>query len=245
MFGAGSLSGMFSKGKTKSRTKTNMDYWTEEQQKLARGFFGDYLQPRVGKGLPAYEGQLPGTAGPSDVQKGLFADAEKGTGLFSSWARLAGPDEWNKRVAERAATRSSYLKPAREKEDAALKQRAASLGLTSSSDVLKSEMDLGHSRELEDDAFRQGMYDAYEKLGLEVTPQAIESMGKIGEMQRQITEAGLGAHFTEWLRTQPEYSPVIDQILAALGLKGEEQGSSKTSGDAEQWGVEGTSALGF
>jgi hypothetical protein len=235
-FGVGG-SGGYGSSSERSSQNWSANYWTPEQKKAAGDLWSNYFSTRIGTGLPGYGGQLPGTSGPSDIQKTLFGDAEAGTGAFASWARLAGPEEWHKRVSERAATEQGLLQPAREKEDALLKSRMAGLGLSSSSDVVKAEMDLSNQRELQDQQFRQGMYDYYENLGLQVTPQVIETMSQLGESQRQITEQGLQSKFQEWLRTQPEYSPVIEQLLGYLGLRGEESGQSSSRGSSTSWGI--------
>lgn len=245
-FGA-SLGGFLTGGKEKSRTKTSTqtNYWTPEQQKLGKSLFADYLQPRVGTGLQTYWGQLPGTAGATAPEKSLFSQAGTGTGLFSLGTALGDPNNWQNLVNQRVGSYDILNKPVYEAQDTALKEGMAKMGLSYSSDLLKKETDVAEQRAAQRQAFAQNMYDAYQKLGLEANQQTIDNMLKVGELQRQIEEAGLTAKFQEWLRTRPEYSPVIDQLLAALGIKAysSEQGTQKYSGDTFNWGSSGN--IGF
>jgi hypothetical protein len=240
MFGLG---GGYGQGSEESEGSYSKDLWTPQQKKTAKGFYQNYLRDRIGQGMPGYEGEL--TAGPSDIQNTLFSDVKSGTGAFGAWANLAkGPEEWNRRVAERSATEQGLLAPERAKEDALLKSKMASMGLSSSSDVLKAGMDLSNKRELQDTQFRQQLYDQYEQLGLQVTPQVISAISDIGNTQREIEQQGLTAKYQEWLRQQPEYSPVIAQLLQFLGLRGAESGTSEASGSSTSWGVTGEGETG-
>jgi hypothetical protein len=193
------------------------------------------MQPFIGKGATPYAGQLPGTYGLSGIQKQLVGGAETGTGPFAAYANIANPEEWKKRTAERAETRESWLAPRRQKEDALLKEKMANMGLTYSSDVVKAGMDVAQTREAEDATFRQGIYDQYEKMGIEAAPELIQLTAQVGEMDRSIQEAGLGAEFQEWLRTQPEYSPYIDMMFRILGLQPKMDADTSTTA----WGVSG------
>lgn len=208
-------------GGGKEKTKTDMDMWTDWQKKLGRLFGEEYLMPRLGKGMERYEGILPGTSGPSGVQQQVFDVA-------AGWTPFGGAESMDERVAERLGTRRKLMQPTWEKEDALLKEQAYKMGLASSSDVLKERAQLQHTRAAEEEAFSQGLYDLYEQWNLELTPQAMQTMAQVGEMQRMITEQGHQAEFNEWLRTQPEYSPVIDQILAVLGMQPVQRGTQES-----------------
>lgn len=56
-------------------------------------------------------------------------------------------------------------------------------------------------------------------------PQRAEMMNNIqaamqyGSLPRELAQAALDASFQEWLRTQPEYSPIIQQALSYLGMQ--------------------------
>lgn len=226
--GGGSGYGVIGGGKEK--TKTDIERWTKGQKKVSRRFINEYLMGRVGQGMERYGGILPGTSGPSDVEKGVYDAAE-------GWTPFGGAADMDERVSERLDTRRKLMKPTWEKEDALLKEQAFKMGLGSSSDILKERSDVQHIRGAEEEAFSQGLYDMYEQWNLELTPQAMATMAKVGESQRAITEAGHQAEFNEWIRTQPEYSPVIDQILALLGMQPVEKGTQKT--DYMYWEVGG------
>jgi len=230
---AGMISGTGGGGR--EQTQTDINKWTPEQQKLGQSFINDYLMGRVGQGMEGYGGILPGTGGPSDVQKRTFAAAE-------GWSPFGGADTMDERVSERLATRRNLMRPSWEKETALLKEKGASMGLSHSSDILKAQSDLGHTRVAEEEQFTQRLYDMYEQWNLELTPQALQTMTQVGETQRQITEQGHQARFDEWIRTQPEYSPVIDQILAMLGMQPVEVGEQET--DYSYWELTGTVAGG-
>ena len=116
------------------------------------------------------------------------------------------------------------------------------MGLAYSSDVLKERGDLAQRRSAEEEQFTQGLYDMYEQWNLELTPQAMQTMAQVGETQRMITEQGHQAKFDEWIRTQPEYSPIIDQILAVLGMQPVEKGEQKSK--YSYWEASGTVAGG-
>jgi hypothetical protein len=178
--GGGSGYGVIGGGKEK--TKTDIDRWTPEQKKLGRSFITDYLTPRLGQGLERYGGILPGTSGPSAAQQKVFAAAE-------GWTPFGGAADMDERVSERLGTRRKLMQPTWEKEDALLKEQAAKMGLSYSSDVLKRRSDVAHTRAAEEEAFTQGLYDMYEQWNLELTPQAMQTMVQVGEAQRMITES--------------------------------------------------------
>jgi len=123
MGGGGSVSGTMGGGT--ETTKTDMKRWTPEQQKLARTFMTDYLQPRVGHGIEGYGGILPGTSGPGAAQQKVFAAAE-------GWTPFGGADTMDERVSERLGTRRKLMQPTWEKEDALLKEQAFKMGANNS-----------------------------------------------------------------------------------------------------------------
>jgi hypothetical protein len=57
-------------------------------------------------------------------------------------------------------------------------------------------------------------------------------------MQKDIEDQGLQAEYDEWIRTQPEYSPVIEQMMAYLGLQG--VAKTKGKGSTSSWSVTGS-----
>lgn len=243
--GFGSLSGALGLGgeSKDSKTTTNMTTQTPEQKKLMQDFIA-WLSPNVGKAATPYTGNLPGTSGPSAIQSNLFDQAQQGTGPFAAYSNLWNPEAWNQRVAEQTQARQALLEPEREKAAALYKEGAAKMGLASDSSTLKGQVDLRKQWIAEDDLYAQQLYDKYEQLGLQVTPEAINTLTSLGAAQREITEAGLSAQFQEWLRTQPEYSPYIDTILSILGMQPVKVGTSKTSEDSFAWstGLGGTIA---
>ena len=48
--------------------------------------------------------------------------------------------------------------------------------------------------------------------------QAAQQAWQMGEQQRQIERERVTAQLQEFLRTQPEYSPIVEQVLNYLGL---------------------------
>ncbi|MBW1996370.1 MAG: hypothetical protein JRJ29_00255 [Deltaproteobacteria bacterium] len=246
------LGGGFSKDKQKSKQKSkekrDIWYWTPEQRELASSFIGDYLTPRLGQGLPAYTGQLPGTA-QSAVFNKLAQDAMQGTGAFAAWNRVLSPQDWEQGVQERLAARERYMQPIWQKEDAALKESMRNMGLQHSTDMLKKMADIHEQRAALTDMFAQNLYDQYEQMGLQVAPQVVDALSRIGAAQYQMENAGLEAQFREWLRTQPEYSPVLEQILDMLKLtpvqKGKIKTKGKAKGSASGWDIGGGMKLGF
>jgi len=228
-FRIASISGYYQEQRTHGDEKRDLQRWTPEQQKLAKQFIDEYLTPRLGKGLEEYQGRLPGTGGPSTLQAKAFAaleDVDMGT-----------PEDWTNRVNTYLESRRKYLAPTYEKQDALLKEKMASMGLQHSTDVLKAQSDVLGTRAAEESMIGAEKYDQYEQMGLTVYPQMLAS---IGTMQKEIEDAGDVARFQEWLRTQPEYSPVIDQIMSILGMQPVEKGDIQTRGFTQEWGASGS-----
>lgn len=250
IFGGGS--GSYSQASTKGKSKTDM--WTSEQKKVAKqlgGWLGGY---DLKEGIPGYEGQLAGTSRPETLSA-LFSGAQayatgadqgnewtgppaEGSGLFQHYRQWSNPEEQEARVSERLDARRRLLAPQQEQEDAALRSKMASMGLGSSSDVLKKQMDIEETRRAEEDLYAMDMLDKYEALGFQASEAALGTLQQIGGMQKQIEDMGAQAEYDEWLRTQPEYNPIVEQMMAYLGLQGVSTTKSKESTSA--WSVSGS-----
>jgi hypothetical protein len=126
----GMLSGYYQEQRTHGDEKRDIKKWTPEQQKLAKQFISDYLMPRLGEGLPEYEGTLPGTTGPSPLQAKAFSALEE--------IDMGTPEDWTERVNKFLESRREYLEPTHEKQDALLKEKMASMGLQNIGRVLQA-----------------------------------------------------------------------------------------------------------
>ena len=241
MFG-GSGSGSYSESDTKMSSKS--DFWTKRQHKIAEQL-GSWISGHdLSKGMPKYEGQLAGTYTPKSMQS-MFRGAEQyatgktgpwqgggeGSQLFKHYGTWASPEKREAAIGERLESRREMLRPGREKEDAAMKAQMAAMGLSSSSDVLKKQADIESGRQAEEAYMASDLRDRYEELGFQASESGLNRLSEISAMDYQVKNAGLEAEFTEWLRTQPEYSPMIEMMMGYLGLQGvsSTEGQSKTT----------------
>lgn len=233
---SGSMSGSTTTGQSES------DFWTKKQHEIAQQLGSFISDQDLSQGATAYGGQLAGTAKPESLQN-LFSGAnafssgdmksgQPGSNLFQHYQMYSNPEEREARIGERLESRRAMLQPGREKEDAALKAKMARMGITSSSDMVKKQMDVGATREAEEGLIASDLRDRYESMGFQASEAALQSIGQIGTMQKQIEDMGAQAEYDEWLRTQPEYNPMIDIMMQYLGLQGESKTKSQESTSA-------------
>lgn len=160
-----------------------------------------------------------------------------GTDPFAHYSYFANPQE---RTQAQMEAYQQMMAPSREKEDSMLKQKMANMGLTHSSDMLKAVSDLQATRGAQDTLMGLEMLDKYEALGFEANEAALNRLTDIGTTQYEIINKGLQAEFDEWLRTQPEYNPMIDKMMSYLGL----QTKADTTTHGQSWNVKGSASYG-
>jgi len=252
MFG-GSGSGSYSSSKT--RMSSESDFWTKRQHQIAEQLGSWMSGADLSKGMKKYGGQLGGTYTPRSMQSmfsgadayargemqpqgGAYGRAPEGSQLFQHYDTWKDPAARETAIGERLEARSRMLAPGREREDSAMKAQMAAMGLSYSSDMLKQQADVTKSREAEEDFLASGLRDRYEELGFQASEAGLNRLTEISQMDYQVKNAGLEAEFQEWLRTQPEYSPMIEMMMNYLGL----QGVSSTTGDSQTsaWSVSGS-----
>lgn len=250
MFG-GSGSGSYSQSKT--AMKSQSDFWTKRQHKIAEQLGGWISGHDLTRGMPAYQGQLAGTYTPQSMQSmfsganayargdmagGPWQEPAEGSQLFQHYNQWSDPAARERAIDTRLEARRTMLQPERERQDAAMKSQMAAMGLSSSSDMLKKQMDLQQTREAEESLIASDLRDRYEELGFQASEAGLNRLSEIGSLDYQIKNAGLEAEFNEWMRTQPEYSPVIELMMGYLGL----QGVASTKGDSKTtaWSVSGS-----
>jgi hypothetical protein len=251
MFG-GSGSGSYSSSKTSMNSES--DFWTKRQHKIAEQLGGWMSGHDLTKGMPKYQGQLAGSYTPQSMQT-MFGAAnryaaggqkpanawetrEPGSQLFAHYDQYSDPAKREAAIGERLEARRQMLAPQREKQDSAMKAQMASMGLSSSSDVLKHQSDIESVRQGEEAMMASQMRDRYEELGFQASEAGLNRLTEISNMDYQVKNAGLAAEFEEFMRTQPEYSPMIEMMMGYLGL----QGVSSTKGDSstKAWSVSGS-----
>jgi hypothetical protein len=249
-FGGGS--GSYSQSSTKGRSES--DFWTKEQKKVAQQlgkWMGGY---DLSQGAKKYEGPLAGTAtneslqalfsgagayAKGDMKRGPWdAQAPEGSNLFQHYQQWSSPEEREARIGERLESRRAMLGPEQAKQDAAMKAKMRSMGLASSTDALQQEADIAQTRQAEESLIASDLRDRYEQLGFQASESALQSIQQIGGMQKQIEDMGYQAEYDEWLRTQPEYNPMVDLMMKYLGLQG--TAKTKSNENTSAWSVSGS-----
>lgn len=188
-------------------------------------------------GQPYVEGAVdPNTGQRMEWQPGQ-KDLQQEGDLFSHYSYFANPED---RTRARMEAYQKMIGPERQKEDSMLKQKMANMGLSHSTDMLKAVSDLHETRGAQDTLMGLEMLDKYEQLGFEANEAALNRLTDIGTTQYEIVNKGLQSEFDEWLRTQPEYNPMIDKMLAYLGL----QTKADTTTHGQSWNVKGSASYG-
>lgn len=248
MFGGGG-SGFFQQSKSKSKSKEK--FWTGEQQKVAKGlgnYYQQWIDPETGTltGVNPYEGKLAGTYEPgamSNLFKQATAYSEgdyEGSPLFRHYAQYSDPEQRAQMVEDRVGVRQRILDPQQEKQDSLMRAKMKSMGLQHSTDMLKTQADIEGVRQAETEAYAMDLMDRYEQLGFEASEAAMQTLSNVASMDYEITNRGLEAEFNEWLRMQPENNPIIEQMMAYLGLQGIAESKGKVG--TTEWGVSGSAS---
>ncbi len=88
-----------------------------------------------------------------------------------------------------------------------------------------------------------GVAGSMAELGENIKMGRIEGAMTYGSLPRLLMQAELDARYNEWLRTRPEYNPIIEQALAFMGTEG--LTAYVTEGQDSAWGSILGSALGI
>ena len=78
-----------------------------------------------------------------------------------------------------------------------------------------------------------GMAGSMAELGENIKMGRIEGAMTYGSLPRLLMQAELDARYNEWLRTRPEYNPIIEQALAFMGI--ESLAIYATAGESAAW----------
>jgi hypothetical protein len=210
---------------------------TPEQQQLM-SLLGQYLQSKLGTGLPTYTGQQ--TAGLSDLQtQGIskISDAlnagqtplvQQGLGAYSELLKGMSPQESANYYeqyyapAENAYLKNTLIPTFKESmvPGGTLRSTGTERGI---GDIVTNFGNQQMSRLgdfIQTDKNRAanalGQLGSMSELesGMSTAKSAIEA----GDLQRQVEQADLTAKFEEFKRTTPELNPLMDKLMGYLGL---------------------------
>jgi len=246
------LGGFF--GGESSKSKTEQDFWTQQQKEVA-DIFGKFLAPKIGTGLPKYEGSFVAPmsgyekAGLSNLGQYIGADSPE----TFDWAKTgvkgaldpAATDELYERIKRR-----TLEKDLPDLQDA-IARNANLSGMYFSGPHQHEQFRLvGDVSERLLDTLAQMKTEDRERA-LRAAPIAMslareEEEGplrkamaglELGGLPRSLEQARMTADFEEFLRTQAETNPILAQVLAYLSKQGMMTGT--TSGAGTSWGLKG------
>lgn len=210
---------------------------SKEQQQIMEGL-GDYLVSKMGKGLPAWEGQF--TAPLSGVEQvgmgqlkdyvtgGIGETAQMGVGAYQQALKGLSPEQVQAEYMKYTApAEQRYLK---ETMIPAFKESMVPGGTLRSTgtergigDIISrfGEGQLGRIGERitsERAGARSMIPYAGQMAGLEQGVPQMEAAFQYGQLPRMIEQAELTARIQEFVRTTPELSPIINQMMQYAGI---------------------------
>jgi len=186
-------------------------------EQAAMGQLGAYMGG-AGRFMPqrqaAYGQALRGQAlAPIDTAQSARTFREQVVpGYERNFQRMAAP-ALDQARAMGALTSSSAMNRALAEQSSAMGQR---LGDMEYQRMLQEEQAARQREEL-NAAYRQQAMTAAEPLRAEQAQMAALGQ-RLGQLPRMLEQASLDARFQEFLRTQPEYSPVLAQAMQYLGI---------------------------
>ena len=208
-----------------------------EQQALMKGL-GEYLQGKIGQGLPGYTGQLvaPMTGaeqiGYGDLLKyisgGIGPTATAGLGTYGQLMNVDPTQLAAEYMKYQAPAEQRYLK---ETTIPTFKESMVPGGTLRSTgtergigDIISKfgEGQLGRiGQTIEGARGRAAGLIPYlgQMAGIEGGVPQMEAAFQYGQLPRMIEQAELTAKLQEFIRTTPEMSPLIDKMLGYLGVQ--------------------------
>lgn len=208
-----------------------------EQEKLMKGL-GEFLQSRLGEGLPGWEGGFTAPMGGEEemgmnllrsyIGGGLGETAQLGLGQYQQALQGLSPEQVHEQYMKyQAPQEQRYLK---ETTIPTFKESMVPGGTLRSTgtergigDIVSrfGEGQLGRIGEqiTTERAGARGMLPYLSQMaGLEGGVPQMEAAFQYGQLPRMIEQAELTAQFEEFKRTTPELSPLIDKMLGYLGI---------------------------
>ena len=217
---------------------------TFEQRAVARPFsrwLTSRFDPATGEMMAAepYTGLLTAPLGEGErgVIDQLIAQYPEMSGYFKQVADIS-PETLESRW------RSQYYDPAvklwGEITEPAIREAYGGPGGYYSSERMEAQRKSSQDLATELARGRAEYMTEAEQRGLEAVMQGAQYAGAVGDiaaLPREIEQQALTAQLEEWLRTRPEYSPYIEQILTFLSGPGIQYGTSKAVSQQSSIGI--------
>lgn len=235
--GAGGLGGLFGGG-DEGGDLTTFSTLSPEQQEMMKGL-GEFLSSKIGQGLPGWEGGFTApmseaeTTGQSLLNKyltgGVGETGEMGLGAYQQALKGMSPEEVHQQYMKYTApAEQRYLK---EKMIPTFKESMVPGGTLRGTgtergigDIISKfgEGQMGRIGEMitsEREGARSMLPYLSSMSALEGGMPQIEAASRYGALPRLIEQQELTSQIEEFIRTTPELSPILNQVLQALNIQ--------------------------